>query len=483
MSLSSLPPEVWIRILGFCSRDDVRRIVSLVSGELNRYANVVLYQSIEWAWERLAIERIIRLLTNLMRYPELGTFVQRIRIRRSDTTFTNTDWTPPRPARHWAYRTPPEYRDFSQQARSLIFGMDLPDATRWVEEISYGNPYVCVALILGLCPNVQAMVLDYSFVYMGGWPGRLITAAFRTAPRSRTHEIPKFGRLRELEYGLNVPDVWHANPQGPFYPSAHPDQFDGLFRLEALQHLAVWLRHPPSLEGTLNIERLETLCLVRSTIAEQDVEQILRRASRVHTLHLGLIYHRARFQPFRAAGTPILDGLMAVRNTVHILSIGIEYEAMTYGPRFNQVDSTNWGHFRGFLLRFPHLISVELPVQMLLGLVSLTHGRRPSLGPLLPPSLLQLIIRLDLCHSQGSDEVEPLWGRLSALNSVENHLRTELDLTPQLKFVTLRSWQWHGYHTNDTLPVRTALWQQYRVRLEEQFDRMSPGTVTSVFLI
>ncbi|PYH40833.1 uncharacterized protein BP01DRAFT_387038 [Aspergillus saccharolyticus JOP 1030-1] len=496
MSQTRLPPEVWLNIVRYSSRHDVLYNLSYVSSEFNRYANTLLYCSIEWEWQEVPFHCILRLLENLVTYPELGRYICYLRIERTDP-FLNYDWEPPRRERYWRYRVPSEHGELYQRLRNHIFDLNLPDTTRWVEEVRHGNPYVFVALTLSFCSNLRYLSLDYSFVQMGGWPGRLITAAYNATPAahprlprtsrrrssslrrgrqmagSGVRGIPRFEMLEKVFYGHNVPDTWHRGNSGPLYPQVHPHQFQGLFYLPAVWSLGVWLRHPPTFAESphrvLNIGRIRDLCIVRATIQETDIEQILRRATSVVWLHLGLSYHPVTGRPFQTPGNPVLNGLLAVRDTVALLSVGVEYEIIGFRHALTDQDRRNWAQFYGFLHQFRRLVDVELPIQMLLGVNGHPTADRPTLGSVLPPTVSELVIRWDNWRAW------PGWTRGQILGAIQQHLLNTLYLTPELEIVTVRMWRGLPVFPRDTQLLREQMLGATGVEVAEYTDAMTRG--------
>lgn len=59
-----------------------------------------------------------------------------------------------------------------------------------------------VAVLISHVPNLRSLSLDYTFLYMGGYPGRMIEYAVFLPDR---RHLPIFDKLEKVDYGSNLP--------------------------------------------------------------------------------------------------------------------------------------------------------------------------------------------------------------------------------------------------------------------------------------
>ncbi|PIG79163.1 F-box domain protein [Aspergillus arachidicola] len=251
--------------------------------------------------------------------------------------------------------------------------------------------------------------------------------------------LSTFQHLEVVDYGGNVPiaeseDIY-SDESPDSYPPYNPDQFMAWFCLPSLRHLNIWLRDIEGLREAvpdLDLSKLETLILARTTISEEDVAFLLSRTPNLKSLHLGMAYAWGRELVIQDAPT-LANALKSVSKTLHHLSLGVELYPSNLGDRYwDGAEDHFHDSFRDILHSFPNLVSAELPLSVLLGWYI---QDAPELGPLLPKSLRHLCLREDLrCFYDfewEQDEVNDL---------IRKFISNCRVYTPELESITWRLW-------------------------------------------
>lgn len=100
---------------------------------------------------------------------------------------------------------------------------------------------------------------------------------------------------------------------------------------------------------------------------EEQFPDLLPQTPNFRTFYLGLAYLWGKSCPLRN-GAAVLQGLHSVSRTIEVLSFYFEYYPASRGGYYFDEDDTKLREpFRHFLLQFPRLRSVEVPITMLLG--------------------------------------------------------------------------------------------------------------------
>lgn len=121
----------------------------------------------------------------------------------------------------------------------------------------------------------------------------------------------------------------------------------------------------PHSDFILILNQLYELVLARLTIKE-DIPGPFPHIPSLRTLHVGLAYHWGKECPL-LDGAAILECLHSVSRTTEVLSFYLNYYPASLGEYyFHEADAKHKGPFRYFLLQFPRLRSMNVPITMLL---------------------------------------------------------------------------------------------------------------------
>lgn len=318
--------------------------------------------------------------------------------------------------------------------------------------------FAFATVFISQIPNIKCLCLDYSFVWLDGYPGRMAKHALFSPDTA----LSKFESLQLVDYGGNVssPETWTWDSeqiQDSFPASCNNDQFLAWFHLPSLRHLEVWLRDITGLKKkpVTNLTRLQTLILARATIAEEDVTILLAQTQSLRNLHLGLACDRRNRQHF-PNDKLIVQAFESVRNTVENLSIGFEFYPCREDDHGEEKREELQEPFCGMLNNFSNLRTVEIPITILLGA---NPEEAPDLGTVLPSTLYKLGLKNDLVSHIGY-----LWGASSILDRVHDSLATKdwRSSTPQLQDIRF------GLCLNYDLDVLSGNVRQLQITCEEE---------------
>lgn len=95
-----------------------------------------------------------------------------------------------------------------QKGTGIIQKAQFPDADEWTQALYNGDAYAYVAILLSQFPGIKTLRLDYSFVWMGGYPGRIAKHYLLTRSNA-------FDTLQSVDYGGNVPPPEQIAMQQP----------------------------------------------------------------------------------------------------------------------------------------------------------------------------------------------------------------------------------------------------------------------------
>ncbi|KAA8642703.1 uncharacterized protein ATNIH1004_009455 [Aspergillus tanneri] len=474
--LTKLPSDCWICVLDCLSVVELRQI-ALVSRGLSITVEPMLYRTISWNWDPVPIRPLLQLLQSILRHPRRAFHVQHVRLMSNTLLDSATPWTAP----SLNLNCIEEIANFPfvlQRTQAIIQEASFPDQHRWSQALQEGNPYALVAILLSQLHKLRSLHLDYSFVWLYGFPGLMLRHALFSAPQD---SLSKFQSLTTVDYGGNVRRAPRESlstvgiPKD--YPACNPYQFGAWFHLPSLRSLAIWLKTQQEflIPGVLsNITQLNTLIIARSTIQEDQVPSLLSETGSLRTLHLGMAY-KCGHHIALTNGPAILQGLISVKHTLTKLSIGLEYYPPPFGDRFREIGEEELRKpFHRFLKHFPRLTSVEVPVELLIG-----WDPEPSvdLTMVLPSTLEQLCIREELVYLTPRDWRD-YWTEKSLEDCLlENASRLQSHM-PDLRQIRLRSWapteRGNVRRVKQRLIVYTKF-KQLGIQFDLVFDHMSTG--------
>lgn len=288
--------------------------MSTTCKDLYTLAVPFLYRKINWDWMIPPLRRVLRFLRTIVNRPDLAASVRKVCIRSSACPWTKRKaltslrfrgwgsnwegpWEAPQHNVEWAQERP-LFEDVVQKGTDIVHRAQFPDADEWTQALYNGNAYVYVAVLLSQLPGIETLQLDYSFVWIGGYPGRMVKHCLLA--RNNGVVSNTFDALQSVDYGGNVPPPEQFAMGEPmrdgFSLSYSQDQFIGWFHLPSIRHLSIWLQDTVDLRTNPNLRleaetvHLDSLVLARSTISEEDVLFLLRCIPRLRKLHLGLAY-------------------------------------------------------------------------------------------------------------------------------------------------------------------------------------------------
>ncbi|KAF5856316.1 hypothetical protein ETB97_007524 [Aspergillus alliaceus] len=424
---SQLPADCLVSILDQLSVEE-SLAVSATCRDFHALAVPFAYRDVSLDWSTRPLHRLLQLLRLTLNNPDIASYIQHVSLVSSDPGL----WEDTQPDMDWETESP-NFRDVIDQSMDIVRRAGFSDIDGWTLGLNGGNIYCFAAIFLSQLPNLKSLRLDYSLVWWDGYPGVMLKQAL-LAPNG---VLSTFQHLEVVDYGGNVPlgenEDFYGSEDPDGYPPYNPDQFLPWFCLPSLRHLNIWLRDIEGLQETvpeLQLDKLETLILARTTISDADVAFLLSRTPNLRTLHVGMAY---AFGVEKIVPDPpmLAQALKSVSSTLHSLSLGVEQYPGSLGDRF-------WGgeedhicdSFRGILHSFPHLVSAEISLSVLLGWY--VEGA-PDLGPLLPKSLRRLCLREDLRIFYDFE-----WEQEEVKKLLHAFLPTWRDHTPELQSITWR---------------------------------------------
>ncbi|OGM41706.1 F-box domain protein [Aspergillus bombycis] len=422
---TQLPTDCLISILDQLSSKD-SLAVSTTCKDVRASATPFAYRDVTLDWSNRPLRRLLQLLRLIFNDPDIASYIHHVSLVSSEPG----TWEETPPALDWETECH-NFRDVINQSIDIIQRAGFSDLDDWHAVLKSGNTYCYAAILLSQLPNLKSLRLDYSFVWQDGYPGTMLKQALF----SPNGVLSTFQHLEIVDYGGNVPIAEHEDESRDGYPACNPDQFMAWFYLPSLRHLSIWLRDISELQDNvpkLHLNNLETLILARTTISESDVSFLLSQTPNLRTLHLGLAYAWGRELVLQNADT-LANALKPLHETLHHLSLGVEYYPSTLGDRYwDGADDHFHEPLGGMLSWFPNLVSAEVPLCVIMGWYI---QDATDLGPRLPRSLQRLCLREDLRSFYDfeweQDEVDGL---------IRGFVSSWRGFSPQLECITWRLW-------------------------------------------
>lgn len=91
--------------------------------------------------------------------------------------------------------------DDIKRAQAIVDEAKFPNAEIWNKALQDGDPYAFATVLISRIRNIMALQLDYSFVWMSGFPGLMLRHAIFSAPQGL---LSMFNSLVTVDYGGNV---------------------------------------------------------------------------------------------------------------------------------------------------------------------------------------------------------------------------------------------------------------------------------------
>lgn len=330
--------------------------------------------------------------------------------------------------------------DVTTRAVEIIRQAEFFDAEEWIQSLQSENFYALTSVLISQFPGIRSLRLDYSFVWMDGYPGRMV----KHATLSPNNTLSTFDSRQVVDYGGNVPlakmiSFDTGGPMPDSYPASYNhNQFICWFHHPSIRHLEIWLRDIAELKERpeLDLNHLQTLILAQSTIREEDVPFLPTPTKSLRNLHLGLAHRWRKQKIFQHSGL-LAEALESVKDTVEKFSLGFEYYLCCFGEYHGDEERDEWGEpLYGILQRFTRLRTAEIPISALLGFDS---DYAYDLGDsILPDTLCELGLRNDL-----NNLFEYEWRKSCILTCVDKFLAGDWrDSTPLLRNITFRLWDY-----------------------------------------
>lgn len=472
--VQSLPIDCWLGILEHLDPVDLPSL-TLVSQSFYTYTQPLLYHTISWEWNTVRRVRILQLLRSILRNPELTLYIKHVDMLSAENRSSHGKWEDLRVNEtDWDFVLA-NYGDVVQQAQAIVYTAKFPEAALWSEALQYGNVYAFVSIFLSQLHNLQSLRLDFTFVWKSGFPGLMLKHALLSAPEG---SLSNFNSLTTVDYGSNVPmsENRHLGLYGPYYidgyPLCDPNQFMAWFHLPSIRSLSIWLQRSQDVitsQQQANLRHVHTLIIARSTIQEEEVPCLLSQMPALRRLHLGIAYRWPKSA--LTNGSCIIEGLGLARESIEKLSLSLEYypaKPRNFALDYNSKDCMLRLPFRGFLKKFPQLISAELPAHLLI----LNEDDAVNLGSLLPSTLQELCLHQDNLRHSGE------WYSESQIYAAaENFLPHLKSYAPEMKRVTTRMCARALYPTHHWrgLEMVEELCRQSDIQLRVVLDDLSPG--------
>lgn len=238
--------------------------------DLRASTEYFLYQVISWNFQKiLPLRRLLRLLRTILDRSVLTSSIQLLSLPSS-----KSKWITPEHGMNWSEELL-GFKGVTEKAIYIIRQAEFPDAYEWTDALWRSNFFAFAAVLISQLANIKSLRLDFCFVWLSGFPGRMIKHALFSPNKG----LSPFDFLQEVGYGENVPNpvkYWTEIDDGPPDRLSDPydqSQFIGWFYLPSLRYLEIWLRDIEELKTKpdLNLSHLHTLILAQSTIPEKDV--------------------------------------------------------------------------------------------------------------------------------------------------------------------------------------------------------------------
>ena len=431
---SLLPQDCWSIIQKYLSSRDISS-VSRTCQSLRASTEYLIYRDIVWNWTSvLPLRRLLHLLWTILRRPDLTSLVEHVSL------LSGTSWACVKECdMDWDQESRLScFASVVERSVEIVQYTQVPEQEEWIAALQDGNFYAFVAIFISQIRNIKTLRLDYSFVWMQGYPGRMMEHAVL----SPNGTLPAFSQLELVDYGGNVPmpEEYFAEFNDPI-PDSPPasfkhDQFSGWFYLPVLKHLEIWLRDTAKLkEQPPDLSNLHTLVLARSTIPETDVAFLLPRTRSLQNLHLGLTYSYENERVFWDSDC-IAHGLESVSSTVKRLSIGLDHAPVVVGHGHpDGRESERYKRVQQSLKKFTCLQTAELPMSLFVNYIPYPDDNT-DLSTIWPDTLREVSLRDDMSCTH-----ECRWDELRMVNWAYDVLLNQRNAVPHLQQITIRLWE------------------------------------------
>lgn len=206
--MNIFPEDCWRDIFEYLPVSDLQ-LVSQTCKAMHALTEPLIYREISWIWSTTTttypLRRLLCLARTLLERPDLAALVQHFSL----LSIPETEWNLPESDFVWILPDPDvdwdqvlsAFRNVTDRATQIIEQAGFPDADEWIEAIEDGDFYALTAILISQLPHSRFLQLDYTFVWMDGYPGRMVKHA-RLSPNDT---LSKFDSLEIVDYGGNVP--------------------------------------------------------------------------------------------------------------------------------------------------------------------------------------------------------------------------------------------------------------------------------------
>lgn len=181
----SPPASCWVNIIQYHSFEDLLSL-STTCKDLRASTEHFLYRQISWRFgETLPLRRLLRLLRTILNRPDLASS-----IRLLSLLSFKSKWITPQQDIDWREEVP-SFQDVTEKAINVIKRAKFTDAEEWDIALKRGNFFAFAAILISQLANIKTLHLDFCFVWLDGFPGRMM----KHAVFSPNKELPTFSYL------------------------------------------------------------------------------------------------------------------------------------------------------------------------------------------------------------------------------------------------------------------------------------------------
>lgn len=412
--------------------------LSLVSPDLQRLSNQILYADINWMWiwhsrqRRVQYPPINLLLRTLLERPELALFIKRLHLDVDDTINEGFKY-----AQDYLEGVQPEPLDLqtTSAAMSLVSKIGFPQKDRWHAALQEGSIDAVIALILSQLKGLEILNLGMPLVHNSVFVGDVLSYLIM----ERGEEC--FDRLRDVKLGENIQGFDAVGLK------TNLNQIIPCFYLPSLKELDFTISEPEfdswplpkeGLPPTRQPQSLTTLRLYRCDIKPEHVAKFVTLAPALTVLHCGFLRDEWAFQESDQIDfADLRSALLPTADTLEELTIDVrhcEHNCDVFQPL-----SITGKIPMGSMQQFHALRRLKLPTALLLGDISCQLSKQ--LSDLLPPSLRSLSLIDETVtwesYSQRHLSDSPEHSIQPIIDALTEYLDTRTQHAPCLQDITL----------------------------------------------
>lgn len=215
-----LPYDCWVDVIEYLTFPDILSICTTCKS-LYVTAEPFLYREVNLNWntEKLPLRQVLQLLRTIFARPELVSSVHHVSLLSSSAILPWADLTS---NVNWDKQSS-YFKDVMGQTVGVIQGAQFHNAENWARALQGGNFFAFAAVFVSQLLGLGSLRLDYSFVWMGGYPGQMVKHAL-LLPNG---VLSTFDSLHLIDYGGNVPlPIEFAFDSGLQWPDSFPASYN-----------------------------------------------------------------------------------------------------------------------------------------------------------------------------------------------------------------------------------------------------------------